>query len=62
MPDNVIQAKAIMASGLTAEPGAREALLLLKLGIGIIFLYYALLSGSFVCGFPSPHTATGFFI
>ncbi len=43
-----------------AEMGAKEAVLLLKLSICILFLYYALLSGSFVCGFPNPHTGDRF--
>ena len=50
----IINIKSIQALVLPSEPGVKKDIMLLRLGNYIVYLYFAMLAGALVFGYPPP--------
>lgn len=50
----IINIKSVQALVLTAEAGVRKDIMLLRLGNYMVYLYFAVLAGALVFGYPPP--------
>ena len=48
----IINIKSVQALVLPAEPGVKKDIMLLRLGNYIVYLYFAVLAGALVFGYP----------
>jgi hypothetical protein len=50
----IINIKSVKALVSPAEPGVKKAIMLLRLGNYLVYLYFAMLAGALVFGYPPP--------